>query len=348
MVRPKKYTILPKRKVISVSLETLEESPVVDALFSDQIESMKDVLIPLKDLGLPGRCWGINPAFGKGEYRYYPLDDIIAIAVFDFDLSADASFSCRSPDFFCFGKYSKSMVSYFDVATDECWENGTLLGYAWRGGQNNETIYKNVPLCVTSISIMPEALQRLSLRFKCSPLVLSSAIAALDGKQNVLGLSRLFDEIRDARPSSATAKIYYESKVTEAIALLIDWWQEEQRGRIPKIRAVDRIAFNLVCAYIQKHLGQPFGLDELCHLVCMSPGKLTGLFKQIEGKTPMEYARVLRMEYARDLLTIDDSPIASVAAQVGFTRQGSFSEAFRKHYGISPRVYRNLRTSGRR
>ena len=72
--------------------------------------------------------------------------------------------------------------------------------------------------------MLPKGLQRLSLACHCDPLVLSRAIASLDGMQDVPGLNMVFDEMKRARPSSITAPAYYEAKVTEAAAMLLDWF----------------------------------------------------------------------------------------------------------------------------
>ena len=47
-------------------------------------------------------------------------------------------------------------------------------------------------------------------------------------------------------------------------------------------------------------------------------------------------------ETACDLLAHSDEALSSVAAAVGFSRQGSFSEAFRERFGMPPHQYRKL------
>ena len=45
---------------------------------------------------------------------------------------------------------------------------------------------------------------------------------------------------------------------------------------------------------------------------------------------------------ACELLAGTDEPIAAVSASVGFSRQGSFSEAFKERFGVTPNRYRML------
>ena len=83
-------------------------------------------------------------------------------------------------------------------------------------------------------------------------------------------------------------------------------------------------------------------LADLCRASCVSASKLTALFKAIENNTPLGYVRDLRMEAACNLLAHSDEALSSVAAAVGFSRQGSFSEAFRERFGMPPHQYRKL------
>ena len=202
-------------------------------------------------------------------------------------------------------------------------------------------------LDVTSICMLPKGLQRLSLACHCDPLVLSRAIASLDGMQDVPGLNMVFDEMKRARPSSITAPAYYEAKVTEAAAMLLDWSLANARGAASAIRAADRSALNLTRAHIREHLDRAVPSSELCRIACMSASKLTRLFKQAEGMTPQEYARTLRMERACELLGDTDLSMAEIAARLGFARQGSFSEAFKERFGATPQEFRALRAARR-
>ena len=120
------------------------------------------------------------------------------------------------------------MVPYFGITDDPA--DRTLLGYAWKSQPYGQVTKADERLDVTSICMLPKGLQRLSLACHCDPLVLSRAIASLDGMQDVPGLNMVFDEMKRARPSSITAPAYYEAKVTEAAAMLLDWSLANARG----------------------------------------------------------------------------------------------------------------------
>ena len=235
---------------------------------ADRKAHIEDIFIPqITDMhGIPfegggerscGHGWVIDPRWGEGTYWYLPLDDMLAVASFDLTFHHNVSFGGKVPNLFCFGSYGRNMIPYFTpyVGVEEGWERGTLLGYAWRAGLCREHVRAGEPLAVTSISLLSRGATEMARRIGCDPLTLTSAIASLDGTHRIPALQRLFEEVRTARLGATAAQAYYACKATEACALLVDWW-ETQKDAAPRIRAADRTAFNLACAWAREHLGR--------------------------------------------------------------------------------------------
>lgn len=318
-------------------------STTFDALFVPQATALHGIPVDAASRGRVGRLWEIDEAYGNGTYWFYAVDDIMGVAVYDFEFSVPVEFSCDTPDFFCFGSYGRNMVPYFPIAHGQPADR-TLLGYAWRGQPYLQSTRANEHLDVTSIVLLPKAMQLLSIRCHCDPLILSRAIASLDGSFDVLGLNQVLDDMRQARPSDVTAKAYFEAKITEAVALLLDWSLIHAHEQKHPLRPADRSALNLARTHIETHIERHISTDELCRLTCTSPSKLTRLFKHAENMTPQEYARAVRLRKACTLLEDSDRPLADIARALGYARQGSFSEAFKERYSVTPREYRAVRS----
>ena len=149
----------------------------------------------------------------------------------------------------------------------------------------------------------------------------------------------MLDDMRRARPSAVVAEAFYESKVVEACALIVDW--RLAYGRAPVALSADDVAAVAAAQrLIQQDLAHPVTTEELCRAVCVGTSKLIELFRLSCGMTPQEYARDVRMHHACELLETTDLSLAAIAACVGYSRQGSFSEAFRARCGLSPREWR--------
>ena len=70
----------------------------------------------------------------------------------------------------------------------------------------------------------------------------------------------------------------------------------------------------------------------------MGQTKMKRLFKKATGLPPASYVARERMREAETAL-----PIAEVGREVGYSKAGAFTEAFRRHKGCSPQRFRQDR-----
>lgn len=328
------------------ALDATRVSPTLDALFEPEIASMHGVEVDVAARGRVGRLWEIDPAFGQGSYWYYALDDHVAVVSLEVRFDEPVSFACDACDFLCLGSYGRAAVPCFhslqNISNDDSPSDRTLLGYAWRRRPFTQATRTAEPYDITSVVMRPRAIQRYALRCGCDPLALSRAITALDGTHDVMGLNNVFDEIRRARPGATWAGAYFDAKVIEALTLVLDWDARRTRDDAPEMRLADHRALTAARDHLRENLSRQVGTAELCEVALVSESKLTRLFRQAEGVSPQEYARQLRMDRACELLATGDATMAQIARELGFSRQGSFSEAFRDRFGVTPRDYRRL------
>lgn len=290
-----------------------------------------------------GVTWAIDPAFGQGSYWYHAIDAGCAICSFSMAFVVEETVSCSTPPFLCLGAYGRGMTPYFGL--DDEHARRTVLGYAWDSPRYVQLLRPEGDLCATSIVLLPDGTERMAPALGCTAEELRHAVCALDGSAPVPRLSALLAEADTARPSARTAQAYYTAKIVEALAIALDLAQRPT-GTEPRARALseaDRAALARVRQAIDEHLDTVLPNEVLCRLAFIGESKLARLFKQAEGVTPQEYARRRRMERARELLEMTDAPLSEVARACGYKRQGSFSEAFRNHYGCTPRAFRGDR-----
>ena len=95
-----------------------------------------------------------------------------------------------------------------------------------------------------------------------------------------------------------------------------------------------------VADFIEAHVTEEVRLNALAQVVDLSPYHFARAFKQSFGLPPHRYHLGRRIELAKTLLAEPTRSITEVALAVGFAETSSFSAAFRKVTGISPRDYR--------
>jgi AraC-like DNA-binding protein len=63
-------------------------------------------------------------------------------------------------------------------------------------------------------------------------------------------------------------------------------------------------------------------------------------FRDAFGETPHAFLTRVRLERAKELLTVSGRPVTEICFDVGFTSLGSFSTLFRRRVGLSPSEFR--------
>ncbi|MER7078030.1 helix-turn-helix transcriptional regulator, partial [Saccharopolyspora kobensis] len=64
-------------------------------------------------------------------------------------------------------------------------------------------------------------------------------------------------------------------------------------------------------------------------------------FTALVGRPPLTYLTWWRLTTAARLLRGSDAPLSVVAAQVGYSSEYAFANAFRREFTIAPGRYRN-------
>lgn len=160
-----------------------------------------------------------------------------------------------------------------------------------------------------------------------------------------------FDYARDAIRLGAIDYILKPSEPEEII--------ESVEKAIKKLEAVYGSAVNekkskvkneIICkliGYIRKHYKEEITLQTAAEHVHMNHIYISRLFKKETGETFLDYLTKFRLKRACVLLAKSEYKIYEIAAEVGITDSGYFSQVFRKHYGMTPSEYRNRFFSGR-
>jgi transcriptional regulator GlxA family with amidase domain len=87
-------------------------------------------------------------------------------------------------------------------------------------------------------------------------------------------------------------------------------------------------------------LDEELTLADLSEEAELSAWHFLRAFRTAFGETPHEFLTRVRLERAKDLLTVSSRPVTEICFDVGFTSLGSFSTLFRRQVGLSPAEFR--------
>jgi AraC family transcriptional regulator len=95
----------------------------------------------------------------------------------------------------------------------------------------------------------------------------------------------------------------------------------------------------IVTAYVEEHLAEQISLATLAQLARLSPFYFCRAFKQSLGIPPHRYHTSRRIERAKVLLARPGASVTEVGMEIGFSETSSFTAAFRKATGLTPRSF---------
>ncbi len=95
-----------------------------------------------------------------------------------------------------------------------------------------------------------------------------------------------------------------------------------------------------VVQYILSHLQADLSVSVLAQQVCLSERQFSRKCQQVFAMTPAALVSEIRLDAARQHLLQANTPLASVAASVGYKGTDAFSRAFTRRFGVSPSDYR--------
>jgi AraC family transcriptional regulator of arabinose operon len=99
--------------------------------------------------------------------------------------------------------------------------------------------------------------------------------------------------------------------------------------------------------YVGRHFDQPVQVAMIARAVGLSASRLSHLFGEQTGQSPVAYLEATRLRHARELLEYSARPVSAIAEACGFSSAFYFSTRFRRHFGLSPSAFRQSLRSGR-
>ncbi len=132
---------------------------------------------------------------------------------------------------------------------------------------------------------------------------------------------------------------YYRAEIRARIARLFVSLQRRYPGEEEQSGAAEGRKTEVtkaVTAYIRRHYAEPISVDDICAAVSFSRSYVCHAFREVTGKTIVEYIRMVRCAGAHALLAEGHASVAECARQSGFQNPSYFSRIYRREMGLSP------------
>lgn len=140
-------------------------------------------------------------------------------------------------------------------------------------------------------------------------------------------------EAHHARPGSEAVNARLaELLVIEAIRFQILTAGKDQTGWLA---ALADLRLGRALSAFHADVARPWTVAQLAEIAGMSRAAFAAAFASMSGYAPNAYLRAWRLTLARKRL-LSGASIAATAAEVGYTSQSAFSQAYRRTFGTSP------------
>lgn len=112
-------------------------------------------------------------------------------------------------------------------------------------------------------------------------------------------------------------------------------------GRVKQPYSLSLLRLAESINYIESNFLNEIKIDDLAGIAHMSSRNFQRVFTKSMGTSVRDYIITQRLKYSCDLLKQSDLPITDIAYDSGFNDSNYYSRQFKKHYGITPRQFRN-------
>ncbi len=305
-----------------------------------QKNGFRPVACPEK-FNLSGKCWEIAPTVGNGYYWLYARQDLFDIKIHDFCFNEDVCLDLKIPECISIQRYDS--ISGEELSPYRRLSAGDIQTIVGGKQRYRALIHKRIPIHSIGIEILPAYYEDfLKKQYPDDYFNLPAAFQSIDQAADFPAMSKLLFEIENYRGEGIAASLFYEAKVTEAIALVVDNQKKQAAKAVHPLSKEDIEGLENVVNYIGDHYAFDIPLERLANIACMSVSKLKTCFKRHTGCTVTKYIQGRRMSQAEHLLIHTDFTMGQIAQMIGYTTSSRFAELFKKSTGILPIEYRKI------
>lgn len=287
-----------------------------------------------------GTCYKLSPDIGEGYYWIYCNKDLFSIVIHDFYFHEDFYYESSLPDYFSITYYES--VSGEELDPYSRINAGCIKSYWCNKKSYKALFHKNIPIKSIGIEFMPKYCNEfLESKLQDEYINPIYALMSVNERTDFSEMVLLLHQILNYKGDGISAKLFYEGKVSEAMALIYGK-RKQSKETYSTLSQIDTSHLQNVTSYINDHYADELSLSKLCRISCMGTTKLKKSFKELNNCTITEYIQHRRIGQAEHLLANTDLIISQISQIVGYKSASRFSELFKKNTGLCPIEYRRL------
>jgi AraC family transcriptional regulator len=148
--------------------------------------------------------------------------------------------------------------------------------------------------------------------------------------------------LRDALegPDPTTSAVMFEAMARVFLVKLLQRYGQRRPEEIALSAKFTSAHYRRVLAFVRARLDRTITVDDLAGEVAMSPSHFARVFKDVMGKTPMQFVMSYRIEQSLKMMEDAARPLGQIALDCGFADQAHFTRSFKQLIGTTPSAHR--------
>ena len=138
------------------------------------------------------------------------------------------------------------------------------------------------------------------------------------------------------------AELHFESAVIGAVASAVDAASTQTSRPCGNSLATFCDRLSQVRKILTENWREPINISQLCDVAKMNRTQLRARFKNMFGKTMVEYRNSIKIDYVAELLSTTDLTLEAIAERAGYCDASAVSVAYRRFFGRSPSAARRF------
>lgn len=292
----------------------------------------------LKDKGVIYNEYHVLPKFGTGSIISYKMDSI-DIIINNFKLVNDLVVYYHSDDDYIqlsFLLEGEKIISLDEIEDDIYYENqesyfvniDSFKGYSRiLGGK----LFKEIKIKISKSFLLKHGFT--------NDIVLKK----ISDKNIIIPItSELLTTLKDLETvnlKGITQKLFLKAKVFELLAMQIENYKNVDINNLKVSKTLKKLY--KVKQLIKNNLQDSFTIKQLSIEIALNEHILKKEFKRVFGYSINEFSVNEKMNKAKDLLKSPQLPIYQIAEDIGYKNATHFTTAFKRHFGDTPKYFRN-------
>ena len=230
-----------------------------------------------------GICFSMPSEIADGTYWYYEKEGLFAIGIMDITLKEDTIMEFQQPEYISLDYWET--ISAEELSPYKRISANTMRGHVSNGELFRARYHKNIPIRGIEIMMMPGYYKDyLNEKYPGVFPDPEKAFQSIDGITHFPEMVMLFSQIRNYKGTGLAAEMFYESKISEALSLIIEKSKASMKDedKFP-LNKDDMENLDSVKSWIEDHAAFDIRTENLTSIACMGQTKLRTSFKRTYG-----------------------------------------------------------------